>query len=134
MAKQIMRLGYFWTTMESDYINYARKCHKCQIYADKIHVPPSPLHVMTAPWPFSIWGMDVIGPITSTASNWHRFILVAIDYFTKWVEAASFANVTRLVVIKFLKPNIIYRFGVPKRIIIDNASNLNNKLMMKVCA
>ena len=82
IAKQIMRVGYYWLTLERDCINYARKCHKCQIYANKIHVPPMPLHVMTAPWPFSMWGMDVIGPITPKASNGHRFILVAIDYFT----------------------------------------------------
>jgi hypothetical protein len=64
-----------------------------------INAPPVPLHNMVAPWPFSMWGMDVIGPIIPKASNGHRFILVAIDYFTKWVEAASYANVT------FLTPN-----------------------------
>ena len=119
--------------MESDYIKYGRKCHKCQIYANKIHILPSPLHVIIVPWPFSIWGMDVIGPIGLATSNQCHFILVAIDYFTKWVKDASFAIITRLVVIKFLKANIICRFGVPKRIIMDNASNLNNKLMMEVC-
>ncbi|KAG8503936.1 hypothetical protein CXB51_002220 [Gossypium anomalum] len=45
MARQIIRFGYYWATMEGDCINYAKKCHKCQIYGDKIHVPPSPLHV-----------------------------------------------------------------------------------------
>jgi hypothetical protein len=41
-----------------------------------------------------MWGIDVIGPVNPKASNGHRFILVAIDYFTKWVEAGSFAHVT----------------------------------------
>ncbi|KAA3485074.1 RNA-directed DNA polymerase (Reverse transcriptase), Ribonuclease H [Gossypium australe] len=63
MARQITRFGYYWSTMEGDCISYAKRCHKCQIYGDKIHVPHSPLHVMTSPWPFSIWGMDAIGPI-----------------------------------------------------------------------
>ncbi|WRX10957.1 Integrase zinc-binding domain - like 6 [Theobroma cacao] len=84
LARQIMRAGYYWLTLESDCINFARKCHKCQVFADRIHAPPAPLHVFTAPWPFSMWGMDVIGLITPKASNRHRFILVAIDYFTKW--------------------------------------------------
>ena len=92
MARQIMRAGYYWSTMESDCIKYARKCHKCQIYADKIHAPASPPHVLIAPWPFSMWRMDVIGPIEPKASNGHRFILVAIDYFTKWVEATSYKS------------------------------------------
>ena len=134
MAKQIMRAGYYWLTLERDCINYARKCHKCQIYANKIHVPLMPLHVMTAPWLFSMWGMDVIGPITPKASNGHRFILVAIDYFTKWVEAASYANVTRSTVCKFVKRDIICRYGLSNQVITDNASNLNNKMMQAVCS
>ncbi|KAK9011583.1 hypothetical protein V6N11_044430 [Hibiscus sabdariffa] len=102
MARRIMRFRYYWSTMESDCINYARKCHKCQIYANKLHTPPQPLHVMTSPWPFSTWGMDVIGPIFPKASNGHRFIFVIIDYFTKWVEAASFTNVTESVICRFI--------------------------------
>jgi ribonuclease HI len=86
MAKQIQMSGYFWLTMERDYIDYVRKCHKCQIYGDKINVPPTPLFNMISPWPFDMWGLDVIGPINPKASNGHRFILVAIDYFTKWVK------------------------------------------------
>ena len=61
MAGQVMRAGYYWLTLERDCIQYARKCHKCQIYFDKIHVPPTKLHVMAPPWSFSMWGMDIIG-------------------------------------------------------------------------
>jgi ribonuclease HI len=133
MAKKLLRSGYYWLTMEADCCAYARKCHKCQIYADKVHIPPSPLNVMSSPWPFAMWGIDVIGKIEPTASNGHRFILVAIDYFTKWVEAASYANVTKQVVARFLKRDIICRYGVPERIITDNGSNLNNKMMAELC-
>ncbi|KAG8478987.1 hypothetical protein CXB51_028873 [Gossypium anomalum] len=134
MARQIMRFGYYWSTMEGDCINYTKKCHKCQFYGDKIHVPPSPLHVMTSPWPFSMWGMDVIGPISPKASNRHRFIFVVIDYFTKWVEATSYANVTKSAVSRFLKKEIFCRYGTPERIISDNALNLNNKMIAEVCS
>ncbi|KAE8691531.1 hypothetical protein F3Y22_tig00110890pilonHSYRG01710 [Hibiscus syriacus] len=106
-----------------------RRCHKCQIYGDKINVPPHPLHVMTSPWPFSVWGMDVIGQIHPKTSNGHRFILVEIDYFTKWVEDASYASVTQFTICKFLNKEIICRYGLPERIITDNATNLNNKMM-----
>jgi len=54
---------------------------------------------------------------------------VTIDYFTKWVEAASYANITRNVVIKFIKKELVCRYGLCSKIIIDNATNLNNKLM-----
>ena len=65
--------------------------------------------------------------------NRHHFILVAIDYFTKWVEAASYVNVTKQVVTQFIKHNIICRYGVPENIIFDNGSNLNNKMTRELC-
>ncbi|TYK22867.1 putative RNA-directed DNA polymerase (Reverse transcriptase), Ribonuclease H [Cucumis melo var. makuwa] len=77
--------------------------------------------------------MDVIGPIDPKAPNGHRFILVAIDYFTKWIEAASYCNVTRGVVLKFIKKELICRYGLPEGIITDNAKNLNNKVMDELC-
>ena len=133
MTRQIMRAGYYWMTLESDCITYVRKCHKCQIYADKIHVPPIVLNVMVSPWPFSMWDMVVIEPITPKASNGHRFIFVVIDYFTKWVKVASYASVTKSVVARFIKREIICQYGLPERIISDNGLNLNNDMVTKVC-
>ncbi|GAU31576.1 hypothetical protein TSUD_53990 [Trifolium subterraneum] len=133
MAKKMLRAGYYWLTMESDCYKHARKCHKCQIYADKMHLPPTSLNVLSSPWPFSMWGIDMIGRIEPKASKGHRFILVAIDYFTKWVEAASYANVTKQVVAHFIKNHIICRYGVPNKIITDNGTNLNNKMMKDLC-
>ena len=49
MAGQVMRADYYWLTLERDCIQYARRCHKCQINSDKIHVPPTELHVITPP-------------------------------------------------------------------------------------
>ena len=82
-------------------------------------MPLVPLNVLTAPWPFVMWGIDMIGEIRLTASNGHRFILVAIDYFTKWVKAASFATVTKNVVTWFIKDNLICCYDVSERIITD---------------
>jgi len=59
----------------------------CQAYSDKINAPPTPMFNLTSPWSFTIWGIDVIEPINLKVINGHRFILVAIDYFTKWIEA-----------------------------------------------
>jgi len=133
LAKKILRAGYYWLTMERDCFRFVKKCHQCQIHGDLIHSPPSELHPMAAPWPFVAWGMDVIGPIEPKASNGHRFILVAIDYFTKWVEAITFKAVTKKAVVDFVHSNIICRFGIPRTIITDNAANLNSNLMKEVC-
>ena len=129
LARKIMRLGYFLLAMEADCIRHVRYCHRCQIYADKINIPPNELHQMSESWPFSIWGIDMIGPINSKASNGHRFIVVAIDYFTKWIEANSYANVAAKSVAKFIRCDIIAHYGVTEVIIIDNDSNLNNKII-----
>lgn len=75
----------------------------------------------------------MIGSIEPTTSNGHRFILVGIDYFTKWVEATSYTNVTKQVVAHFIKHNIICCYGIPEKIITDNGSNLNNDMMTKLC-
>lgn len=80
---------------------------------------------MVASWPFAVYGMDMIGPIKYTASNSHRFILVTIDYFTKWVKVAFYANITQRVVRKFIEKDIICRYRLPKTIITDNAQNFN---------
>ncbi|XP_060179392.1 uncharacterized protein LOC132609432 [Lycium barbarum] len=133
LAKKILRAGYYWLTMERDSIRFVRRCHQCQVHGDLIHSPPSELHTMSAPWPFAAWGMDVIGPIEPKVSNGHRFILVAIDYFTKWVEAATLKSVTKKAVVDFVHSNIICRFGIPRTMISDNAANLNSHLMREVC-
>ncbi|XP_070015875.1 uncharacterized protein [Nicotiana sylvestris] len=83
--------------------------------------------------PFAAWGMDVIDLIEPTASNGHRLILVAIDYFKKWVEATSYKVVTKNVVANFVKDRIVCRFRVLESIITDNATNINSDLMKAMC-
>ena len=75
---------------------------------------------MTSPWPFSTWGVDIIGKVTAKASNEHEFTLVAIDYFTKYVEAESYAVLNAKKVAKFLEKNIICRYGVPHELMSNN--------------
>ena len=115
-----MRQGYYWTTMEASYAVYVWKCHQCQVCGDLKHMPPMPLHTMTSPWPFSTWGINVIRKIHPTSSNDHEFILIAIDYFTKWVEAASYKVLNSKKVAQFIQTNIICRYRVPYEIISDN--------------
>lgn len=92
-------------------------------------MPPHKFNVMSSPWPFLAWSIDVIGPIKLVASNKHRFILVSIDYFTKMVEAASYKSMTKKVVVDFVWNNLICRFIVLESIITDNGANLNSYLM-----
>lgn len=98
--------------MENDCFNHVRECHLCQIYQDKINQPPAPMHNITSPWPFSMWGIDITGMIHPKASNLHRFVLMGIDYFTKWVEVASFSNLTKAQMAHFIKQNTVPLYGL----------------------
>ena len=91
-------------------------------------MPPMPLYTMTSPWPFSIWGIDIIGKIHSTTSNSHEFILLAIDYFIKWVEATSYKVLNSKKVTQFIQTNIICRYGVPHEIILDNGLHFKGEI------
>ncbi|XP_058009606.1 uncharacterized protein LOC131183237 [Hevea brasiliensis] len=98
-----------------------------------INVPLHQLYNLVSPWPFAMWGIDVIGPINPKASNGYRFILVTIDYFTKWVEATSYAHITQNTFLKFFKNNMIHRYSLPGEIVTDNAKNLNGLKIQKLC-
>ncbi|XP_070046479.1 uncharacterized protein [Nicotiana tomentosiformis] len=104
-----------------------------EVHADMIQVPPNKLSATSSPWPLSAWGMDVIRPIEPISSNRHRFILVAIDYFTKWVEVVSYNVTTKKVVVDFVRDHIVCRFRVPESIITDNAANLNSDMIRAMC-
>ncbi|KAL0433795.1 UNVERIFIED_CONTAM: hypothetical protein Slati_2713800 [Sesamum latifolium] len=101
LANKALRAGYFWPTMKQDARYLVNKCEKCQRHATLIHQPAEPLNVMLSPCPFSQWGMDIVGPFP-LAPRQKKFSLVAIDYFTKWVEAEPLARITEGEVIKFI--------------------------------
>ena len=73
---KIMRTSYVWLTMEIDCCKFVQRCLKCQMHEDLIHMPPSELHALTSPWPFSVWGIDFIGKISPKSSSGHEYILV----------------------------------------------------------
>ncbi|XP_050117714.1 uncharacterized protein LOC126595476 [Malus sylvestris] len=85
----LRRYGYFWPDMEKDCKSYARGCEECQRHSHLQHVPSVPLNPVVKPWPFRGWAMDFIGHIYPASSKGHTFIIVAMDYFTKWVEASA---------------------------------------------
>ena len=89
--------------MEANCAAHVQKYHQCQVHGDMKHMSPMPLHTMTSPWPFSTWGIDIIGKIHPTTSNGYEFILVAIDYFTKWVEAISYKVLNSKKVSQFIQ-------------------------------
>ncbi|XP_057442139.1 uncharacterized protein LOC130733871 [Lotus japonicus] len=107
----LFRQGMYWPTIMKDCIEYAKGCQDFQRHAGIQHVPASELHSIIKPWPFRGWAIDLIGEIHPASSRQHRYIIVVIDYFTKWVEAIPLQNVTQDTVIEFIQNHIVYRFG-----------------------
>ncbi|XP_028122984.1 uncharacterized protein LOC114320087 [Camellia sinensis] len=127
LTRKILIQEYYLLTMEVDCIDFIRRCHKCQIHAHRMNIPPSKRCNMTLPWPFSIWGIDIIKAVTPNGSNGYQFILVAIDYFTKWVEAQSFSMLKASHMAKFIRNNIICKYRVPNEVISDNGSHFRGE-------
>ena len=103
-------------------------CHACQVLGDAIYTHPNMLQDMTTPWPFHTWGLDLIGPI-NPPSNGHIWILVTIEYFTKWVEAIPLKKAIEAAMTNFILEHIIIHFGIPRRLISDNGTPFINKDM-----
>ena len=80
-----------------------------------------------------MWGMEVVGPISPHSSKGHQFILAITDYFSKWAEAIPLRKVKASDVIKFVKHHVIYRFGVPRRIIHDNGPQFVSQSFQRFC-
>ncbi|KAA0037264.1 uncharacterized protein E5676_scaffold702G00060 [Cucumis melo var. makuwa] len=130
---QMRRMRYYWSKMVQDSIDYAKKCKACQYHANFIHQPPEPLHPTVASWPFEAWGLDLVGPITSKSLAGHSYILAVIDYFSKWVEAIPLREVKKENVANFIRTHIIYRYGIPHRIVTYNGRQLSNSMIDKLC-
>jgi hypothetical protein len=92
---------------------HSQSCDKCQRFGNLIHSPPETLTPMTAPWPFAQWGLDIMGPFP-VGQRQLKFLVVGIDYFTKWVEAEPLATITEKNVRGFVWKTIICRFGIPR--------------------
>ncbi|KAG8480064.1 hypothetical protein CXB51_025134 [Gossypium anomalum] len=132
MARKIMRLGYYWLTMESDCINFARKCHKCKSTAIKFMCPPSPLHVMTSPWPLLCGAWWTFRANLSKGIKRTSIHLCGHRLLHK-MDRSRFVCQCKDCSLQVFEKEIICRYGLPERIISDNATNLNNKMMKEVC-
>ncbi|KAL0461124.1 UNVERIFIED_CONTAM: hypothetical protein Slati_0739600 [Sesamum latifolium] len=101
LAKKALQAGYFWPTMKRDAKQLVDKCERCQKHSSLIHQPAELLTTMLSPCPFSQWEIDIVGPCPLTPGQ-RKFLVVATDYFTKWVEAKSLACITKGEEMKFL--------------------------------
>uniref|UniRef100_A0A2N9J549 Reverse transcriptase domain-containing protein n=1 Tax=Fagus sylvatica TaxID=28930 RepID=A0A2N9J549_FAGSY len=95
-----------WPNFKQDMADFIKSCHTCQLQANLIHTHPTNLQNMVTPWPFHTWGLDLIGPINLPFGG-YIWILVATEYFSKWVEVISLRKATDAAVANFIREHII---------------------------
>lgn len=116
LANKVLCYRYFWFIINRDTADYAKLCDRCQRFSKLPRIPSSQLTQMVSPWPFAVWGIDLIGvlPIVKEVA---KYAIVVVDYFTKWTKAEPLATITTLAGLEY---HIICRFEVPHKFITDN--------------
>ena len=118
--------------MKSDAADYVRKCDRCQRQAHILRSPAQDLMSISSPWPFAQWGIDIVGPLP-TAPAQKKLLLVATDYFSKWIEVEAFASIKDKVITQFIWKNIICQFGIPRTIVSDNGPQFDSWVYINFC-
>ncbi|GJU16256.1 reverse transcriptase domain-containing protein [Tanacetum coccineum] len=129
-ARKVFDAGFFWPTIYKDDFNLIKSCDSCQrqgkIY-QRNEMPQNAIQVCEI---FDIWGIDFMRPFPSSRGN--KYILVAVDYLSKWVEAKALPTNDARVVVKFLK-SLFSRFGAPRAIISDRGTLSVMTNLIKLC-
>ncbi|GKA39458.1 reverse transcriptase domain-containing protein [Tanacetum coccineum] len=131
VAKAI-RTGYYWPTIHLDARKLIRECNDCQVHHLVLRNPQNFLTPITSPWPFYKWGIDIAGPFPKGPGK-VTFLIVAIDYFTKWIKAKPVATITGNQVKKFVWDNIVCRFDLPGEIVSDNGKQFRDNPFKDWC-
>ncbi|XP_050263844.1 uncharacterized protein LOC126708066 [Quercus robur] len=133
LVHKLIRIGYYWPTMMRAAQTYVQSCDKCQRFSNLIRQPSKELTPMTTPWLFAQWGLDIMGPFP-TAIRQLKFLVVGIDYFTKWVETEALATITEKNIRSFVWKNIICRYGIPRVLVSDNGKQFDNSAFRDFCS
>ena len=121
LVGKAFRSGFYWPTTLNDAVELVKACEACQFHAKQIHPPAQGLHTIPLTWPFAVWGLDMVGPLKG-GTHKHKYLLVMVDKFTKWIEAKPVKTAESGPVIDFIS-GVVHRFGVPHSIITDNGTN-----------
>ncbi|GJR53911.1 reverse transcriptase domain-containing protein [Tanacetum coccineum] len=128
-ARKIFDSGFYWPTIYKDAHDFVTHCDICQRQGKITQRDEMPQNSIQVCEIFDIWGIDFMGPFPSSRGN--KYILVAVDYLSKWVEAKALPTNDARVVCKFLK-TLFSRFGAPRAIISDRGTHFCNDQFTKV--
>jgi ribonuclease HI len=129
---KVFRQGFYWPKAASDATDLVQKCENCQKCARDQKQPSSLTQLIQPTGPLQRWGLDLLGPLPPAQGNL-RYVVVAVEYFSKWIEAKPLATITSVTVQKFFWQNIVCRFGVPKAITVDNETQFDAEALKESC-
>ncbi|KAJ4800173.1 Pol-polyprotein [Rhynchospora pubera] len=132
LGRRIVRAGFYWPSLKKDVETYVRRCEKCQFHARIPRQPPHPMQSISSSWPFDVWGLDLLGPFPQGQGN-VKFLVVAVEYFTKWIEAKPLATITSQKIVDFARHQIVYRYGIPHTFISDNGTQFTGAPFQDFC-
>jgi hypothetical protein len=131
LVEKAFRQGFFWPTALKDACEIVQQCEACQFFSKHTKLPAQALQTIPLTWPFSCWGLDILGPFPRGQGG-YKFLFVAIDKFTKWIEAEPTGEIKADNAIKFIK-GIFCRYGLPHRILTDNGSQFTSGDLQDYC-
>ena len=129
-VSKVLQAGYWWPTLFRDAHEFVSKCDACQRKGNISKRNEMPQNFILEVEVFDVWGIDFMGPFPSSYGN--EYILVAVDYVSKWVEAVASKTNDSSVVKKMFKTVIFPRFGIPRVVISDGGSHFINKTFDKL--
>ena len=129
-AHKILKSGFYWPTIFRDCAEWVKLCDRCQKIGNISSRNEMPLRGILVVQIFDVWGIDFMGPFPPSFGN--LYILLAVDYVSKWVEAIACPRNDANTVVSFLQKNILSRFGTPRTIISDGGSHFANKIFAKL--
>nr|GEV35285.1 hypothetical protein [Tanacetum cinerariifolium] len=109
-----------------------RECNSCQVHRPEPRNPQQNLTLIASLWPFYKWGIDIAETFPEGLDK-VKFLIVAIDYFTKWIVAKHVATIMGAQIKKFVWDNIVCRFGLPGEIISDNKKQFRDNPFKDWC-
>ncbi|CAM8911117.1 unnamed protein product [Rhodiola kirilowii] len=122
---KILQSRFYWPNAFKDTYQFVKACNECQRMGNIARRDEMPQKGILEVEVFDVWGIDFMGPLPSSQGN--CFILVAVDYVSKWVEAIASPSCDAKVVIKMFKKIIFPRFGMPRAVISDNGSHFKER-------
>ena len=125
-----LQSSFYWPSLFKDAHLFVSTCDKCQRMRSISKKDEPPMSTILEVELFDLWGMHFMGPFPPSFS--HLYILLAVDYVSKWVEAIPTRTNEASVVAKFLRSHIFTRFDTPRALITDGGTHLCNKLVDKV--